>query len=76
MNSKTVLEMIGKATALAAFLFTVATFSYDQYQKRQGARYAAATDLIERYRSDGVRNAGNGTGPADAVLPSERAGSQ
>lgn len=60
MVSRSALEIIGKATALAAFLFTVATFSYDQYQKRQGARYAAATDLIERYRADGVRDGETG----------------
>lgn len=55
MISKDTLELIGKTTALAAFLFGVASWAWDQMQSRERMRYEAATNLIERYRTDGVR---------------------
>ncbi len=57
MISKERLELIGKATGLAALLFTVFTYAYNQKLSHDRTRYATATELIDRYRTDGVREA-------------------
>lgn len=57
MPSKEMLELVGKALALAAFLFTTFSFVYNQYKERAAARYAASVDMMERYRREGIREA-------------------
>lgn len=57
MISKDNLEFIGKATAVVALLFTVFTYAYNQKLELDRNRYTASVELIDRYRTDGVRTA-------------------
>ena len=57
MLSKETLELVGKATALAAFLFTAGSYVFDLWSSRQADRYQASVALMERYRTDGIREA-------------------
>ena len=57
MFTKERLEIIGRATALAALLFTAGSYVYNLYLNRAQSRYEAAIGLMERYRNDGIRAA-------------------
>lgn len=59
MIEKNTIDLIGKGIALAGFLFTVGTFSYNQYVKRSEARFAAAIELVDAYSDDGIRTLEN-----------------
>lgn len=55
MPDKQTLEMIGKATGLAALLFTAFSYVYDLHLSQRAARYDASLALIQRYRADEIR---------------------
>lgn len=55
MIEKHTLEILGKAIALAAFVFSVSTYSYNLYDSRQKERYKQATKLVADYSNSGIR---------------------
>lgn len=57
MPSKETLELIGKAVAVAAFLFTAFSYANNLRLTQKTARYEEARELIGLYRTDGVRDA-------------------
>lgn len=54
MVSKETIELIGKATALAVFVFSVFTYAYNLHVKRETDRYERALAIIDGYVEGGV----------------------